>query len=71
MSADIPVFKASREWFDKFKKRIGIRGMVRHGKALRIVNSQLGKFSSISYLLSIVYLCVCVCVYKLVHKVLV
>jgi len=32
-SGDTDVFKASRGWFEKFKKRSGIHSMVRHGEA--------------------------------------
>lgn len=32
-SADTDVFKASRGWFEKFKKRSGIHSVVRHGEA--------------------------------------
>ena len=31
MSADTDDFKASRGWFEKFKKRSGIHSVVRHG----------------------------------------
>ena len=27
-------FKASKRWFDSFKKRTGIHGVVRHGEAI-------------------------------------
>lgn len=33
MSAVLSEFKASRGWFSKFKKRIGIHSVVKHGKA--------------------------------------
>jgi len=33
-SGDTDVFKASRGWFEKFKKRSGIHGVVRHGEAV-------------------------------------
>jgi hypothetical protein len=32
-SGDADVFKASRGWFEKFKKRSGIHSVVRHGEA--------------------------------------
>ena len=32
-SGDTDVFKASRRWFEKFKKRSGIHSVVRHGEA--------------------------------------
>ena len=34
MSGDTDVFKASRGWFEKFKKRSGIHSVVRHGEAV-------------------------------------
>ena len=33
MSAESDSFKASRGWFDKFKKRSGIHCVVKHGEA--------------------------------------
>ena len=32
-SGDTDVFKASRGWFEKFKKRSGVHSVVRHGEA--------------------------------------
>jgi hypothetical protein len=32
-SGDTDVFKSSRGWFEKFKKRSGLRSVVRHGEA--------------------------------------
>lgn len=44
-SADTDVFKASRGWFEKFKKRSGIRSVVRHGGSRSMNQEAVGEFA--------------------------
>ena len=61
MSAAVSEFKASRGWFDKFKKRTGIHSVVKQQKSSIKVKVMLNVHLSISLVIYIYFLLFSVC----------